>query len=145
MATAGVTPLTSEVPCVYVGPFRLSRQHSQLSSTTSCTLQCPPDGSAGFGQTRERSFDCQNWRKIFSCVYCVIVSRDCSVGIETRYGLHGPGIESPWRRDFPHPSKTPLGPTQPPIQWTPGLSQGYSGRSVALTTHLHLESRLKKE
>jgi hypothetical protein len=50
-----------------------------------------------------------------------IVGRDSSVGIATRYGLHGSGIESRWRRDFPHPSRPALGPTQPPIQWVPGL------------------------
>jgi hypothetical protein len=50
--------------------------------------------------------------------------RDTSVGIATRYGLVGPGIESRWRRDFPHPSRPALGPTQPPIQWIPGLSRG---------------------
>ena len=36
--------------------------------------------------------------------------RDSSVGIATRYGLHGPGIESRWGRDFPHPSRPPWGP-----------------------------------
>jgi hypothetical protein len=39
--------------------------------------------------------------------------RDSSVGIATRYGLDGPGIESRWGRDFPHPSRPALGPTQP--------------------------------
>jgi hypothetical protein len=50
--------------------------------------------------------------------------RDRVVGIATRYGLDGPGIESRWRRDFPHPSRSALGPIQPPIQWLPSLSRG---------------------
>jgi len=59
-------------------------------------------------------------------IYCK-VSR--VVGIKTCYGLDGPGIESPWGRDFPHTSRPALGLTQPPIQWVP------SGRGVDLTTH----------
>ena len=31
--------------------------------------------------------------------------RNSSVSIATRYGLDGPGIESRWWRDFPHPSR----------------------------------------
>jgi hypothetical protein len=38
-----------------------------------------------------------------------------------RCGLDGPEIESQWGRDFPHPSRPSLGPTQPPIQGIPGL------------------------
>jgi hypothetical protein len=52
------------------------------------------------------------------------VGRDSSVGIKTRYGLDGPGIESLWGRDFSHTSRPALGPTQPPVQWVPGLSRG---------------------
>jgi hypothetical protein len=52
------------------------------------------------------------------------VGRDSSVGTATRYGVDGPGIESRWGLDFPHPNRPALGPTQTPIQWVPGLSRG---------------------
>ena len=52
------------------------------------------------------------------------MGRDSSVGIATRYGLDGPGIESRWGQDYPHPSRPALGPTQLPIQWVPGLFSG---------------------
>jgi hypothetical protein len=53
-----------------------------------------------------------------------MMGRDSVVSTATRYGLDGPGIESRWGRDFPHPSRLALGPTQPPIQWVPGLFRG---------------------
>jgi len=46
------------------------------------------------------------------------------VGIATRYGLEGLGIESRWWRDYPHLTRLALGPTQPPVKWVPGLSRG---------------------
>jgi hypothetical protein len=59
--------------------------------------------------------------KLYGTRKFVTVGRDSSVGIATRYGLDGPGIESRWGRYFPHPSRPFLGLTQPPAQWVPGL------------------------
>jgi hypothetical protein len=53
-----------------------------------------------------------------------VVGRDSSVGIAIRYRLDGPGIESRWGQDFPHPSRPALGLTQPPIKWVPDLPRG---------------------
>ena len=46
---------------------------------------------------------------LFSLVTSSTVKRDSSVGVATRYGLGGLGIEFGWGRDFLHPSR-PVGP-----------------------------------
>ena len=58
--------------------------------------------------------DLSNGSKHFFCV-TYNWGRESVVGIATRYGLDGPGIESRWGRDFPHPSRPALGPPKPPV------------------------------
>jgi hypothetical protein len=72
-----------------------------------------------------------NWTLCFnsiSFVFCYIriwsVGQDSSDGIATCYGLDGPGIKSRWGWDFSHTSRPAPGPTQSPVHWVPGLSQG---------------------
>ena len=76
-----------------------------------------------------------------------LVGRDNSVGIATRYGLDGSGIESRWGRDFPHPSRLTLGLTQPPVQWIPGLFPGgkADGAWRGFNHPSHLAPMFKKE
>jgi hypothetical protein len=69
-------------------------------------------GPKGDGATGE-------WRRLHSeelddvcCSVNIIVGRDSSVGMATRYGLDGPGIES----RFSHLSRPALGPTHAPVQ-----------------------------
>ena len=76
-----------------------------------------------FGMTRTGSPNLMHFERItVACLTTILLNfscRDSSVGIATRYGMDGPGIESRWGRDFPHPSRPALGPTQPPVQWVP--------------------------
>ena len=81
---------------------------------------------------------------IIGCVYVVYVGRDVSVGITTRYGLNGPGIESPWGKIFRIHSDRPWGP--PSLIYNgyrvfPGVKR--PGRGVDHSPHL--APRLKKE
>ena len=53
-----------------------------------------------------------------------LVVRDKEFGITTPCGLDDPAIESRRRRDVPHPSRTALAHSQPPIQWIQALFPG---------------------
>jgi hypothetical protein len=56
---------------------------------------------------------------VFDQYTTTYVGLDSAVGTETHCKLDGPEMESWSGRDFPHPSKTVLRPTQPPILWIP--------------------------
>jgi hypothetical protein len=72
------------------------------------------------------------------------MGRDRSVIIANRYGLDGPGIKSRCGRDYSHPSRLALGPTQPPVQWVPGLFLGYNIRGRRWSPNPS-SARLRKE
>ena len=67
------------------------------------------------------------------------MGRDSAVGIGTRYGLDGLGIESLWGRDFPHPSMPA------PVGWVPGLFSWGKAAGSGVDHPPHLVRRLKKE
>jgi hypothetical protein len=93
--------------------------------------------------------DTFTWRSAYVYVYLVAVTlfiiaakvtsvdRNSSIDIAIRYGLDGPGIGPRWRRDFPHPSRTVLGPTHLPV---PGLFLGVKG-GVSSTTPSIVEGK----
>ena len=79
----------------------------------------------------------------YSCTKCV--GRESSVGMATRYGLHGLGIESRREGGTPHRSGPALGPTQLHTQWLTALSRGgKTAGCVALTTHTSCSTQVKE-
>ena len=87
-------------------------------------------------QTRRLVRKIMSINNLISTFHTVSSGPCSSVGIATGYGLHGPGIESWWGRDFPNMFRPALGPAQPTLQWAPGLSRGVrSGLGVILTPH----------
>ena len=57
------------------------------------------------------------------CILYIMCEPGSSVGIATDYGLDGPGSNPGWDEIF-RPSRSAMGPTQPPVKWVPGLSRG---------------------
>jgi hypothetical protein len=81
---------------------------------------------------------------IFIIVHLIFRTRDSSVGIATRYGLEGPGIESQWGeifRTYPDRLRVPPSLLYNGYRVFPG---GKGGRGVMLTTHRLIVPWLRK-
>ena len=63
------------------------------------------------------------------------ISAETFIDIPIRYWLSSKGIESRWRRYFPHFSRPAMGPSQPLHNGFGSLSRGLSSRGLALSAH----------
>ena len=118
------------------------------SKTTRIMMATVPHVTSGSGLRKFQADGFLLTRVYLSCLrsyFCCMVGRNISVGTAICYGLDGPGIESLCGRDFPHPSRPAMGPTEPSVQWVPGFSPRESNQGEELTIHPHLALRLKTE
>jgi hypothetical protein len=83
-------------------------------------------------------------RCVVQPVYIFQWSRDSVVGIATRYGLEGPGIESRWGENFRTYTDRLRGPPSLLYNGYRVFPGGKGGRGVNLTTHPLLVLRLRK-
>jgi hypothetical protein len=140
--TVGVTAVTgSQEAGVFLHLF------GRLSVPTVLQLRYYPAKITGLGYVMIISA-CRNpWQRITVCFLLFLWSRGSSDSIVSNYGLDDRDSIPDRDRGFFFQPLRPhrlWGPTQPPIQWVPGvLSPGVKrGRGVTLTTHPHLEPRL---
>ena len=100
--------------CCYLLNNHTASTSRQFSSSN--TKHCHQKQSWASSIQSSRSHHIYGW-------HFVRYGPSSSVGIATDCELGGPGIESRWGEIF-RPTGPTLGPTQPPVQWVPGLSRG---------------------
>ena len=74
-------------------------------------------------------------------VLCCYIGQDRVIGIATRYGLDGLGIESRWGENFRTRTDQPWGPPSLLYNGYWVFPRGEGGRGVTLSTHPHLLPR----
>jgi len=129
--TGGMAPLIIHL-CIRYGKWLASRSTllpgKALPTLSGCEAGILGEHGGQFGRSGESktSYRTTPTSNLTNTKYILnkfkkSVDWDGAVGIATRYGLDGPGIEFQLGRSFPHPSRQAFEPTQPPEQWIPGL------------------------
>ena len=87
------------------------------------TLFLPTRSFRNANQTPYRSSSPVSIFQLIKGMYLTVCGPGSSVGIASDYGMDGPGSNPGGDENF-RPFRPALGPTQPPVQWVPGLSRG---------------------
>ena len=110
-----------------LGSYFLKHSAPAAGCKPTLALQVTPDPSdEGSVLCQHHVLKRQLGQELCLHIACVLINTrgpGSSVGIATDYVLDGPG-SNPGGDEIFRPSWPALGPTQPPIKWVPGLSQG---------------------
>ena len=107
--------------------FHFVQDHVILSATRCSFLYSPYSRVQAECMEIDHKFPVTHFKNttfMFIQGRCTVRGPGSSVGIATELRAGRSGIESRWGQDFPHLSRPPLGPTQPPVKWVPGLFRG---------------------
>ena len=93
--------VASGTPCIIDINFYSSTHKINFPKLSACFIFHNKDDK--FLHSMWERLSAVQFRIFHILMSCLRTDRDSSVGIATRYGLEGLGIEFRWGRDFPHP------------------------------------------